>query len=79
MQTTHYYELEHPQYGIWYATSLLRAAKIIDCSKIYIYNRIKLTDKIKGWKITEIPDIDDIPFKWINQSRETVLNNKFNL
>lgn len=74
MKITRYYELEHPKYGIWYATSLLRAAEIINCSQIYIYNRVKTTDQIKGWKITEIPDIDDIPFRWINPTRETVLS-----
>lgn len=71
---THYYELEHPEYGIWYVTSLLRAAVIIDCSQIYIYNRIKVNNKIKGWTIKEVPDLDDIPFQWVNPDRHTVIS-----
>lgn len=75
MREQHYYELSHPKYGIWYATSLYKVALSIDISLPYIYKRIKTSNKIKGWYITEINDIDDIPYKWIDQTNEKILAN----
>lgn len=73
MKSTTYYELEHPQYGIWYATSLLKAIEI--CGKnrnCYEYVFKKIDKPVNGWKITPIADIDDIPFKWIDASPEKI-------
>lgn len=75
MREQHYYELEHPQYGIWYATSLYKAALSIGIALPYIYKRIKSSNKIKGWHITEINDVDDIPYKWIDKTNEKILAN----
>lgn len=67
MKTQNFYELEHPVYGIWYATSGYKAVETIGCTLSYFYQRRKVTNKIKGWTVTEVKDLDDVPYCWIDK------------
>lgn len=69
---TQCYELEHPEYGIWYATSGYKAAYTIGCTLSYFYQRTKNSDRIRHWKIRKINDLDDVPYRWIDKSIDEI-------
>lgn len=71
-----YYELSHPVYGIWYASSGYKAANIVKCTISYFYQKSKLYNSfmIKGWVVTKVSDLDDIPYCFIDRDNSQIYN-----
>lgn len=60
---------EHPEHGIWYFTSISKAAKYIGCVYACVNQQLHgVTKQTKGWKIEWTED-ENIINKYINPEK----------
>lgn len=59
---------QHPEYGVWYFTSLNIFADAIGTQRNAVDYYIKQNKQYKNWTL-EIADASEIPYKYINPER----------
>lgn len=62
------FKFEHDEYGIWYFTTLYKAAKALGTQPTHITYFMGRGQKFKGWSIEEV-DGSDVIYQYINPER----------
>ena len=67
---------EHYEYGIWYFTTIGKCATAIGVENSQVKYYLEKNRPFKGWNFMFIEDAGDVPYNWINPTRQDVLRNK---
>ena len=64
------YKVEHDEKGIWYFTTLAKAARYIGTSQTYIIQCFKRACRCKGWSIEDVSNsIDTVITRYVDPER----------
>jgi len=61
-------KLTHPEYGVWYFTSLTQIMKTFGLSTSTVYYTLQKNGQYNGW-VADVVDGGDVLYKYINPKR----------